>query len=494
MPLAPAPRSLAWRAALAVVLMVGFYGLAVGIAWGLVWIPYAEVRYAKRFHLNIAIFCLVGAFLIVKSIVPRRDRFEAPGPRLAPERQPRLFEELRRTAAAAGQEMPAEVYVVPDVNAWVSQRGGVMGLGSRRIMGLGLPLLQVLRVSEMRAVLAHEFGHYHGGDVALGPWIYKTRQALGRTMQALAGHSGILMKPFEWYGALFLRITHAISRRQELAADALAAAIEGAGPLARGLRATHGAAIAFQSYWAGEVDPVLSAGFRPPLAGGFARFVDQPAIAASLQQAVDTEAREGTHDPYDTHPSLRDRLAALGPGATEPARRDESLAVSLVDNVPQLEADLLAALAGQEAAGKLEPVSWDDVATTVYVPRWQGFLREHGGALAGVTPAALATLDWDAFTKKVASWMKDGPASTEGLAEFTIGSAVALVLSRRGYAIESVPGGAVTLVRDGRRVEPFGLRKRLALGAGERADWEALCTEAEIAELDLGRLASGVIP
>src|SRR5262245_50533028 len=356
MPLAPAPRSMAWRAVLALVLMVGFYGLALAVAAGLVWIPCAEVRYANRIHPKVAIFCLIGAFLILKSVLPRRDRFQAPGPRLLPERQPRLFEELRRTAGAAGQEMPAEVYVVPEVNAWVSQRGGVMGLGSRRIMGLGLPLLQVLKVSEMRAVLAHEFGHYHAGDVALGPWIYKTRQALGRTMQALAGHSGVLSKPFEWYGALFLRVTQAISRRQELAADALAGAIEGPGPLARGLRATHGAALAFQPYWAGEVGPVLDAGFRPPLAGGFARFVDQPAIAASLREAVDTEAREGTHDPYDTHPSLRDRLAALG-GADHPGPAGEALAVSLVDDVPGLEADLLAALAGQEAAEKLAPVS-----------------------------------------------------------------------------------------------------------------------------------------
>ncbi|HEV8254103.1 MAG TPA: hypothetical protein VGQ78_05070, partial [Vicinamibacteria bacterium] len=43
-------RSLAWRAAVALGLMAGFYGLAIAIALGLVWIPYAEFRYSNRLH------------------------------------------------------------------------------------------------------------------------------------------------------------------------------------------------------------------------------------------------------------------------------------------------------------------------------------------------------------------------------------------------------------------------------------------------------------
>jgi len=69
--------------------------------------------------------------------------------------------------------MPAEVYLIAEANAWVIDRGGIMGCGSRRVMGLGLPLLQVLSVYQLRAVLAHEFGHFHGGDTKLGPWVYK---------------------------------------------------------------------------------------------------------------------------------------------------------------------------------------------------------------------------------------------------------------------------------------------------------------------------------
>src|SRR5262249_4618587 len=159
--------------------------------------------YAHRIFFNPTLFCIAGAGIILFSILPRWDRFAPPGPLLRSEEHPGLFDAIASVAIGTGQPMPSEVYLIPDVNAWVAQRGGIMGCGSRRIMGIGFPLLQLLTVSELRAVLAHEFGHYHGGDTKLGPWIYKTRAAIGRTLQGLASR-GSLQAPFRWYGNQFL--------------------------------------------------------------------------------------------------------------------------------------------------------------------------------------------------------------------------------------------------------------------------------------------------
>ena len=92
-------------------------------------------------------FCVIGVLMILSSILPRRDRFQPPGPSLSTSGQRRLFGLIGEVAIATGQPMPQEVYLVPDVNAWVAARGGVMGFGSRPVMGLGLPLLQTLAVS-----------------------------------------------------------------------------------------------------------------------------------------------------------------------------------------------------------------------------------------------------------------------------------------------------------------------------------------------------------
>jgi len=487
--------SLARRAAIAIVLMMGFYALAAGMAFALAWIPYAAWAYGHRFNFRLAFFCLGGAYLILRAIVPRRDRFEAPGPRLQPDRQPRLFEEIRGIAGASGQEMPAEVYLVPDVNAWVAQRGGVMGVGGRRIMGLGLPLLQAVSVSEMRAIVAHEFGHYFGGDVKLGPVIYRTREALVRTVIALHQHSGLLQKPFEWYAALFFRVTHAVSRHQELQADALAARIAGADALARGLRTVHGAGLAFGTYWAQEVAPVLGAGYLPPLAVGFSRFLEQPRVNDLVRQAVETEEREGKADPYDTHPSLRERLAALA-GRSGPvlvARPgDDGRAITLLDALPEVEKELVALrTAAGDKTGGLKPLQWEDVGGAVLVPVWEEFLRENGSLLAGVTPAALPALDWEGLGRKLIQRLGLGEGEPESppplpAAGFAVGAAIGFALSQRGFVIEAPPGAPVTMVRASRRIEPFELRERLAK---DPESWRTICAEIGFADLDLAAQA-----
>ena len=124
--------SLAGRAALAVLLFIGFYALALGIAGALLYIPYAEVTYLHRINGRITIFAILGAGAILWAIIPRIDRFQAPGPSLTRTDQPRLFATLEDVARLAEQEMPPEVYLVPEMKAWVTQRGGIMGFGSWR--------------------------------------------------------------------------------------------------------------------------------------------------------------------------------------------------------------------------------------------------------------------------------------------------------------------------------------------------------------------------
>ena len=292
----PTP-SVAHRAALAVALLVGFYLLAIAVAVALLFVPYLEYRLVGRIEGRLGAFAILGAGAILWAILPRPDRFEAPGPALREQDHPRLFGALRSVARATEQEMPAEVFLVPQLNAWVAQRGGIMGFGSRRVMGLGLPLMEALTVQQFRAVLAHEFGHYYGGDTRLGPWVYKTRAAIERTLRGVHRHSALLAKPFQWYGNLFLRITHAVSRRQEFSADALAARTVGARPLSDGLRLLHGSDPAFASYWSDEVVPVLHLGARPPIAAGFRQFMAAPKVRSAMDDSGGARARRGRGRP-----------------------------------------------------------------------------------------------------------------------------------------------------------------------------------------------------
>ena len=470
----PAP-SLTGRALLAVGLMVGFYVLALGIAAGLLWIPYAEMATINRIHLKLAFICLVGAGTILWSILPRFDKFEAPGPQLLPEGQPRLFAELQAVATATNQEMPKEVYLVPDVNAWVAQRGGMMGLGSKRVMGLGLPLMQALTVSELRAVLAHEFGHYHGGDTQLGPWIYKTRSAIGRTLQGLG--DGYLRKPFQAYGNLFLRITHAISRRQEYTADALACRVAGSRALGSGLKKIHGAGAAYDAYWSNELVPVLGAGFVPSLTDGFRQFLGTSWVTQKVDEITQEAAQSGETDVYDTHPSLKERLAAaqlLPPGDV---LQEDPPSTSLLLNLDALERRILTLLIKEELRAGLKPVSWDEIGPRVLVPQWQKALKLHVDALRAIQIEDVPEIAKKGFSLSKGEPLFEGDADARlQRCRWILAAALGLRLHEQGWRVEAPPGDTIHLRRDSLDVTPFEMVHRAADGEVTEEEWRGAVT------------------
>jgi Zn-dependent protease with chaperone function len=481
--------SLAGRAFLAILLTIGFYGLALAIAAALLYIPYAELQYAHRLHARLVLFCLVGAGVILWSIIPRRDRFEPPGPRLDPAKQPQLFAAVKDIAHKTQQSLPVEVYLVPEVNAFVAERGGFMGVGSKRVMGIGLPLLQALTAPQFQAVLAHEFGHYYGGDTKLGIWIYKIRAAIIRTVQNLGGHASWLQQPFIWYARLFLRITHSISRQQEFVADRLAAQTVSPMALIGGLRAVHGVAPAFQAFWQNEFAPVISSGYRPPLAEGFNQFIHTPSVTRLMDQIVDEAVDSGQTDPYDTHPSLRERIAALQslpPGSTAD---DSTPALSLLDNVPQLEQEVFAHVFGAVQVRAWQVIDWSHVGSTVYLPLWQKTLSNYASTLQGLTPETLPTFlkSPTALARKLQE-SANQPLTQQQLqsaVQHVVGQALVVALAGRQWTLKVTPGVEITLQKEAITLEPFVLISDLASGKLSAEAWQQQCEQAGIAGLDL---------
>jgi Zn-dependent protease with chaperone function len=491
----PRSPSVGFRAVLAVGLMFGFYALALGLAGALLWVPYAVFNYAGRIPAKLALSCLAGAAIILWSVMPRRDRFEAPGPELEPAKHPKLFQMIRGVASATKQGMPADVYLVGDMNAWVAHRGGLMGLGARGIMGLGLPLLQTLTVSELRAVLAHEFGHYHGGDTKLGRFVYGTRAAIGRTLENLGRHGSILQFPFIWYGKLFLRVSHAVSRRQELAADQLAAHVVGARPLAEGLRKIHVAAPVFGYYWSNEVAPVLHAGFVPPLAAGFQRFVTGEIGQKALAAARDHSLKEDEGDIFDTHPPLRERLQALEgcrPGDIPGA---DPLAITLLADPQTLERAVVAPALPSADGQPLPPIQWSEVGERVYQPLWQ---KEIDGAAAHCSPLTVEALGQQASqlsetlgAKLLPEWEMGASEVRQLRGNWALGSALAVALSQAGWATDAQPGEPVMLRGPAGTLDPFGAVQALVKGEMSAEAWTRECERLGITGIEMLGAGSG---
>jgi heat shock protein HtpX len=493
---ANSPVWLAQRGLLAVGLMIGFYLFALTIALALLSVPYAEATYIGRIHLKLTAVCVLAGLAILWSLVPRIDRFTPPGPRLDQSAHPRLFDLIRRVAKATGQTSPSEVYLLNEVNAWVTHRGGVMGFGSRRVMGVGLPLMQVVTVPEFEAIIAHEFGHYCAGDVKLGPWIYKTRAAIGRTIAGL-GDTSLVAVPFLWYGGHFLRLTHAISRQQEFIADRMAAGVAGAAAIGSALKRVATAGPLFSTYLNEEVAPVLNAGFLPPVSAGFNEFLSSDRIGAlSAQLLANAEGAEET-DPFDTHPCLGDRLAALDAGdnrqqstvSTEPA-------AALIGDADAHVRALLEVVAGAEVIRNLKPIAWDAVGPTVYTARWREIVIRKATWLSRFTADSMP-VGKDGFIRAGSDLVgvdEENPNRDERVARASqlLAAGLGVLLIDDGWTPHTRPGLPVTFARDSRNVDPFALVDALANGRLSSEAWQAECKALGIAGRPLARQTAPV--
>jgi Zn-dependent protease with chaperone function len=263
-------------------------------------------------------------------------RFPSPeGQPLERSRHPELARLVEHARAELRAPRVHRVLLTGDLNAAVVQvpRLGLFGW-PRNYLLLGLPLLDALSLEETRAVLAHELGHLSGADGRLGGWIYRTRAAWGQLAERLEHerHLGVavLGRFFAWYQPYFDAYSFVAARAQERRADAWGARLAGARALADALARLPVLAYGLEGRFWPELYAQAVSSPQPrgtpfaTLAGALAGLVPEHQAQASLELVL---AQPTTHD--DTHPCLRERLAALGeaPRLPPPPARPASLAL-----------------------------------------------------------------------------------------------------------------------------------------------------------------------
>ena len=482
-------QSLGRRIAVAVALLAGFYFIALALLAGLLVAgigPYITEKIPGNLWISIA--CIASAFAIVRALVPRRVPFQAPGPRLDPDREPELFGLVREVADATGQEMPAEVYVDDEFNAAVTERGGLLGIGGERVLIVGLPVLDTLTVDQVKSIIAHEFGHYSGKDTKLGSFFFRTYDGIDRAVENLEKRESIWRHVFAWYGRFFLRRTGSVRRAQEFAADAVAAEVAGRETYARACWSMAGCGGAFGAYMDDEFIPAVNRGVRPPLREGFARFRSVPSVRDGIAEHV-KELRELETHPYDTHPSLGERLAALGVEDPEATPAAGAPAVTLLRDPDALEEQLMRFRIADHW-DEVEPVAWEEVPERALVPSWEHATEDLGEALGGSTVASMPDV-LDALAERGGPIFDEDPEAIpppdvrREIVATPAGCALALAMRNAGWELEAAPGEPVTLTRGGETVLPFERVAKLAANELSPEQWREWAEGAGVAELSL---------
>jgi Zn-dependent protease with chaperone function len=343
-----------------VVFVMAYIGLIAGSAW-LVFYGIAQATTdANQFEtarssdnnwwFGLSVIAGVLLLFLVKALFKWHKDKDKMHIEITEQEHPELFRFVRKICEDTRAPQPKKVFVTHDVNAAVFYNSSVLSLffPVRKNLLIGLGLVNCLNLSEFKAALAHEFGHFSQSSMRLGSYVYVAnhviydlvyrRDSLDELLEK-AKRTNIRIAVFAWaiYAVLWaLRmllsgvfklinfLESALSRQMEFHADLVAVSITGSDSLIHVLKKLEFAnACLLQAY--GDLQSASQHKlysqdiyYHQTLAANYLRSANKdhelgqiPPLPADPTQKTELFTREdddsGTDHMWASHPSNFDR-------------------------------------------------------------------------------------------------------------------------------------------------------------------------------------------
>ena len=265
----------AWLAMSGLMLFMAFY-LALTVCFG--WIAYnnflrLQAGETDLFHIIVTFIAFLLTIFLVKSLFTKRRSGDPGGIEVTADEEPVLFDFLHKLADEIGAPKPHRVFITPEVNAAVFYDLSLINLifPSKKNLIIGLGLVNVLNLGELKAVLAHEFGHFAQGAMAVGRWVYVAQQIIAHMvatrdwLDSVVRFIGRIDIRIAWIGwilalviwsirslmdtlfSIVIMAERALSREMEFNADLVAVSVTGSDALVNALHKLQAADEAWQT-------------------------------------------------------------------------------------------------------------------------------------------------------------------------------------------------------------------------------------------------------
>ena len=170
-----------FKAFLAVVSIILFFALYVLLVIGLGYLAYFAFIYEMYDVNKLTILMKIGAVagsamlfvFTLKFIFKLKNTRPDNRIKLSKATQPELWGFILRICDETGAPKPKNIFIDPDVNAYVSYTNMWLSLflPIRKELTIGLGLVDSLNMSEFKAVMSHEFGHFAQSSMKIGSYI-----------------------------------------------------------------------------------------------------------------------------------------------------------------------------------------------------------------------------------------------------------------------------------------------------------------------------------
>lgn len=209
-----------------------------------------------------AIAMSVMLFLFLLKFLFKRHSSENPSNiEISEKDHPDLFNFIRRLSAEVGAPFPKKIFVNHEINASVFYNSTILSLFMpvKKNLLIGLGLVNSVNLSEFKAIMAHEFGHFAQSSMKLGSYVYMANniiydmvyerdywdQTLERwkTLDFRISVFAWILSPIIWIVRQFMNLLYqglnmlhsALSRQMEYNADLVAVSVTGSNQIINGL-------------------------------------------------------------------------------------------------------------------------------------------------------------------------------------------------------------------------------------------------------------------
>jgi Zn-dependent protease with chaperone function len=265
------------------------------------------------FILILAIFVGIHIYSISKS---KELEIELTG-----DKEPKLFKFLEELTKEFGIKMPESVVMVPDSTIAVT---GII----RKKLILGVIPLRQLKEDELKAIIAHEFGHFYGKDTFFGGLVYlfsRSLDSMGKTIRLFSrihiiaffiGMALLIMN------AIFSFISLFYLRQREYFADIYAAQIVGANIFNTALKKYVGYNTFFEYVSTNLIIRVYQE--KRVFFKNIYQIIGSK-VRDKAYEAIAAKAIEKRSGIFGTHPPLKKRLALVSMFANKKASKESSI-------------------------------------------------------------------------------------------------------------------------------------------------------------------------
>ena len=209
------------------------------------------------FGLGLASFGVVILIFLLKFIFKSNKVDRSHLREIKKQEAPELFNLIEEIVKEVGTNFPKKVYLSSEVNAAVFYDSNFwsMFLPIQKNLQIGLGLVNSVTKEELKAILAHEFGHFSQRTMKVGSYVYNVNQVIfnmlydnasyEKLIQSLGNVHGLvsiflvlavkIVEGIQWilkkmYGVVN-KSYMALSREMEFHADEIAASVTGPDPL-----------------------------------------------------------------------------------------------------------------------------------------------------------------------------------------------------------------------------------------------------------------------